>query len=114
MAIIRPSADLRNKYNEISKLCHETKQPVYITKNGANDLVLLSNEAYEELDQIPGWDRVSKKLDEEFDRRYPTFEDFEKDVIKKIKLALKQSENGETRPAEEFFKEMEEKYGFSE
>ena len=45
MAVIRPSADLRNNYSEISKICHETKQPIYITKNGYNDLVLLSNEA---------------------------------------------------------------------
>lgn len=37
MALIRPCADLRNKYNEISKICHETKEPMYITKNGTND-----------------------------------------------------------------------------
>ena len=37
MAVIRPSAELRNNYNEISRICHETQQPVYITKNGAND-----------------------------------------------------------------------------
>ena len=47
MAYIRPCADLRNKYNEISKICHETSEPIYITKNGSNDLVVLSNEAYE-------------------------------------------------------------------
>ena len=49
MAFIRPCADLRNNYNEISKICHETKEPMYITKNGTNDLVILSDEAYEEL-----------------------------------------------------------------
>ena len=49
MAYIRPCADLRNKYNEISKICHETYEPIYITKNGSNDLVILSNEAYEEM-----------------------------------------------------------------
>ena len=42
MALIRPCADLRNNYNEISKICHETKEPMYITKNGTNDLVILS------------------------------------------------------------------------
>jgi len=47
MALIRPCADLRNNYNEISKICHETKEPMYITKNGTNDLVVLSDEAYE-------------------------------------------------------------------
>jgi len=43
MALIRPCADLRNNYNEISKICHETKEPMYITKNGTNDLVILSD-----------------------------------------------------------------------
>lgn len=49
MAFIRPCADLRNNYNEISRICHETKEPLYITKNGTNDLVVLSDEAYENL-----------------------------------------------------------------
>ena len=49
MTLIRPCADLRNNYNEISKICHETKEPMYITKNGTNDLVVLSDEAYEEI-----------------------------------------------------------------
>jgi len=47
MALIRPCADLRNKYNEISKICHETKEPMYITKNGAGDLAVMSIELYE-------------------------------------------------------------------
>ncbi len=49
MPIIRPSSDLRNKYNEISTICHETKKPVYITKNGAGDLAIMSIEVYEYL-----------------------------------------------------------------
>ena len=47
MALIRPCADLRNNYNEISTICHQTKSPVYITKNGAGDLVVMSIELYE-------------------------------------------------------------------
>lgn len=47
MPIIRPSSDLRNKYNEISTLCHKTQSPVYITKNGAGDLAVMSIELYE-------------------------------------------------------------------
>ncbi len=49
MPIIRPSSDLRNKYNEISNLCHETNAPVYITKNGTGDLAIMSIELYEHL-----------------------------------------------------------------
>lgn len=51
MPVIRPSCDLRNKYNEISKLCHETNKPVYITKNGAGDLVVMSIELFEKLEK---------------------------------------------------------------
>ena len=39
MQNIRPSAELRNKYNEISNLCKETREPVYITVNGHGDTV---------------------------------------------------------------------------
>ena len=49
MAKILPSSDLRNKYNEISNFCNTYNEPVFITKNGTGDLVLLSNTAYEEL-----------------------------------------------------------------
>ena len=47
MPIIRPSSDLRNNYNEISTICHQTNSPVYITKNGAGDLAVMSIELYE-------------------------------------------------------------------
>ena len=47
MPSIRPSADLRNRYNEISKFCHERSEPVYITKNGKGDLAVMSIDAYE-------------------------------------------------------------------
>lgn len=49
MPNIRPSSDLRNKYNEISAFCHQHGEPVYITKNGTGDLAVMSIEAYERL-----------------------------------------------------------------
>jgi len=49
MENIRPSADLRNKYNEMSKLCKETKEPVFITVNGRGDTVLLSIAEYKQM-----------------------------------------------------------------
>ncbi|TGA98320.1 type II toxin-antitoxin system Phd/YefM family antitoxin [Sporolactobacillus shoreae] len=49
MPKIRPSSDLRNKYNEISEFCHEYSEPVYITKNGQGDLAVMSIETYERL-----------------------------------------------------------------
>ncbi|MCT4661343.1 MAG: type II toxin-antitoxin system Phd/YefM family antitoxin [Tissierellales bacterium] len=46
MIKIRPIKDLRNT-NEISELCHESEEPIYITKNGYGDLVVMSIETYE-------------------------------------------------------------------
>ncbi len=46
---IRPVSDLRNNFAEISKIVHETAQPVFLTKNGFGDMVVLSIEAYENL-----------------------------------------------------------------
>lgn len=43
---IRPSADLRNKYSEISRLCKETHEPVYITVNGRGDTVIIDMVQY--------------------------------------------------------------------
>ena len=47
--VIKSSADLRNKYNEISSFCHSYPETVFITKNGKGDLAVMSIEAYEEL-----------------------------------------------------------------
>ena len=46
---IRPSADLRNHYNEISKQCKENKEAVIITVNGRGDTVTLSYEEYKNM-----------------------------------------------------------------
>lgn len=46
---IRPSADLRNHYNEISKQCREGNEVVIITVNGRGDTVSLSYEEYKRM-----------------------------------------------------------------
>ena len=46
---IRPSAELRNNYPELSRLCKQTGQPVYITVNGKGDTALISIAALDEL-----------------------------------------------------------------
>ena len=46
---IRPSADLRNHYNEISKQCREQKEAVIITVNGRGDTVSISYEEYKNM-----------------------------------------------------------------
>lgn len=49
MDTIRPVSDLRNNFAEISRIVHETAKPVFLTKNGYGDMVVLSMEAYENL-----------------------------------------------------------------
>ena len=46
MIYIKPSAAIRNNYNEISQLCKETEQPVYLTKNGEGDLVVMDIKSF--------------------------------------------------------------------
>lgn len=50
--IIKPSAALRNDYTSISNLAKETNEPIYITKNGEGDMVLMSIDAFEKREQI--------------------------------------------------------------
>jgi prevent-host-death family protein len=52
MAVIRPISDLRNHAVEISELCHREDQPVYITRNGKGDLVVMSQAHYERLQNL--------------------------------------------------------------
>ena len=49
MNMIRPVSDLRNHFADISRTVHETAQPVFLTKNGYGDMVVLSMEAFENL-----------------------------------------------------------------
>ena len=44
---IHPVSDLRNKFSDISRVVHDSDAPVYLTKNGCPDMVVMSMEAYE-------------------------------------------------------------------
>ncbi|WP_419025693.1 type II toxin-antitoxin system Phd/YefM family antitoxin [Emergencia sp.] len=84
MPKIRPSADLRNKYGEISDFCHKYGEPVYITKNGTGDLAVMSIETYEKL---IGRYQLYQMLD----------------------AGLEDIRNGNTHPMEEVFDDLEER-----
>ena len=49
---IRPSAAIRQNYNEIAELCRGTHAPVYLTKNGEGDLVVMDIEAFNRREQM--------------------------------------------------------------
>ena len=52
MPLIRPISDLRNRAMEISELCHSEDQPVFITRNGRGDLVVMSQAHYERIQSL--------------------------------------------------------------
>ena len=49
MPVIKPISDLRNKSNEISEIAHHSDEPIFITKNGEGDLVVMSMAYYSKL-----------------------------------------------------------------
>ena len=49
---IKSSTTLRNDYGNISSLAHQTQEPIFITKNGKGDLVVMSIESFEERDKV--------------------------------------------------------------
>ena len=86
MAMIRPSSDLRNKYNDISEFCKKYNEPVFITKNGVGDLVVLSNAEYE---------RLSGKLE----------------LCRLLEEGFKAMNEGRKRAAREVFDSIEKDFG---
>lgn len=63
MPRIRPISDLRNNANEISDFCRQTREPVFITRNGTGDMVVLCIKEYER--QIALIDLYGKLADAE-------------------------------------------------
>lgn len=87
MPQIRPVSDLRNNFAEISKIVHETAEPVFLTQNGYCDMVVMSIETYE------------RKL-------------FESEIYLKLKEAERQSKTSEVRYShEEVFSDLRAKLG---
>lgn len=65
MPQIRPITDLRNT-TEISELCHARREPVFITKNGYGDLVVMSIETYEEMVETARTDTAISEAETEY------------------------------------------------
>lgn len=65
MPQIRPITDLRNT-TEISELCHSRREPLFITKNGYGDLVVMSIETYEEMIETVHTDAAISEAEKEY------------------------------------------------
>ncbi len=65
MPQIRPITDLRNT-NEISDACHARREPIFITKNGYGDLVVMSIETYEDLLEMIKLDTAISEAEAEY------------------------------------------------
>ena len=83
MPTIRPSSDLRNKYNEISDFCREHNEPVYITKNGKGDLAVMSIETYEMLvGKYELYKLLDKGLEDKKNNNVRPFKEAIEDILK--------------------------------
>ena len=49
---IRPSASIRQNYNDIAEMCRKTKEPIFLTKNGEGDLVVMDIETYNRREEM--------------------------------------------------------------
>ncbi len=86
MKLIRPVSDLRNNFADISKTVHETAQPVFLTKNGYGDMVVMSMEAFESLQfesEVYFKLQVAEREAELTDKRYSS-----KEVLQAMREAI--------------------------
>lgn len=47
MPVVKPISDLQRNFGSIADICHKTKEPAYLTKNGSASLVVMDAEAYD-------------------------------------------------------------------
>lgn len=86
---IRPSAAIRQNYNEIADFCKKTGEPVYLTKNGEGDLVVMDIEAFSRREKMLAL--REKLLNIERDRlngaRYYSVDELDDELADAIKAA---------------------------
>lgn len=86
---IKPSAAIRQSYNEIAELCRSSREPVYLTKNGEGDLVVMDIESFTRREKM--LDLQQKLLEIERDRiagaKYYTPDELERELDEAIAAA---------------------------
>ena len=100
MPAIRASADLRNKYSEISTYCHTTNQPVFITKNGQGDLAVMSITQYDQLlEKVNLYSKLAEGLKDIQEGRSQSFDSAMKEISWRICSRCSASTTSSSRPA---------------
>jgi prevent-host-death family protein len=90
LTIIKPISDLRNKFNEISEICHREGEPIYLTKNGKGDLVVMSISAYEKREALLELYQKLSIAEQQSRDGSQTIE--HKEMIKRLKSRLNEKE----------------------
>jgi prevent-host-death family protein len=90
LTIIKPISDLRNKFNEISEICHKEGEPIYLTKNGKGDLVVMSISAYEKREALLELYQKLSIAEQQSRDGSQTIE--HKEMIKRLKSRLNEKE----------------------
>ena len=91
MNLIRPISDLRNDFADIAKTVHETAKPVFLTKDGYGDMVVMSIEAFERLQfdsEVYGKLQEAEREAALTDQRYSS-----KEVLKAMQDAIGADQN---------------------
>lgn len=86
---IRPSAAIRQNYNEIADLCRQSGQPVFLTKNGEGDLVVMDLDTYERREKM--LDLRAKLLAVEADRLHGAKDYTIEEVSARMRRAIKEA-----------------------
>lgn len=88
---IKPSAAIRQNYNEISELCKSTGEPVYLTKNGEGDLVVMDIQAFNQREKMLALQEQLLNIERERinGARYYTVDEVDADLEKAIAEAKK-------------------------
>ena len=91
MPQIRPISDLRNNFADISKTVHQTTEPLYLTKNGYGDMVVMSVEAFEKL--LLDNEIYIKLKEAEFEAKATSIRYSAEDVFDKLRSSLLINDN---------------------